>query len=283
MGAVQLDSFTKVKEMMDKMLAELKKQQQEEAEFKAYCIKELDQNEKTTYDKNELREDLEIKIDQLATLIKRLEGEIEAARGQIANTEVEIKKSSQTREGENAEFQSIVADQRAAQSILKKALQKLKDFYVKNMGNVQFAQRGSQEPPVKFNSYKANEGSSPVLGLIEQILEDSKALEAETTSAETTAQADYEKFVKDSNDLIKSLQQAVTDKTKAIAGANGDMAESNSDLENTNGELEDLKAYEADLHGQCDFTQKNFDIRQKARLQEMEAIQAAKAILAVAK
>merc|ERR1712085_76535 len=120
-------------------------------------------------------------------------------------------------------------------------------------------------------------------GLIEQILEDSKALEAETTSAEFTAQADYEKFVKDSNDLIKSLQQAVTDKTKAIAGANGDMAESNSDLENTNGELEDLKAYEADLHGQCDFTQKNFDIRQKARLQEMEAIQAAKAILAGAK
>jgi len=281
--AVQLDSFTKVKEMMDKMLAELKKQQQEEAEFKAYCIKELDQNEKTTYDKNELRKDLEIKIDQLATLIKRLEDEIQAAKGQIANAELEIKKSSQTREGENAEFQSIVADQRATQSILKKALQKLKDFYVKNMGNVQFAQRGSQEPPVKFNSYKSNEGSSPVIGLIEQIVEDSKALEAETTSAEFTAQADYEKFVKDSNDLIVSLQQAVTDKTKAIAAANGDMAESNSDLENTNGELDDLKAYEADLHGQCDFVQKNFDIRQKARLQEMEAIQAAKAILAGAK
>jgi len=281
--AVQLDSFTKVKEMMDKMLAELKKQQQEEAEFKAYCIKELDQNEKTTYDKNELRKDLEIKIGQLATLIKRLEDEIQAAKGQIANAELEIKKSSQTREGENAEFQSIVADQRATQSILKKALQKLKDFYVKNMGNVQFAQRGSQEPPVKFNSYKSNEGSSPVIGLIEQIVEDSKALEAETTSAEFTAQADYEKFVKDSNDLIVSLQQAVTDKTKAIAAANGDMAESNSDLENTNGELDDLKAYEADLHGQCDFVQKNFDIRQKARLQEMEAIQAAKAILAGAK
>merc|ERR1712085_219387 len=97
------------------------------------------------------------------------------------------------------------------------------------------------EPPVKFNSYKANEGSSPVLGLIEQILEDSKALEAETTSAEFTAQADYEKFVKDSNDLIKSLQQAVTDKSKAIAAANGDMAGASSDLENTNGELDDLK------------------------------------------
>merc|ERR1712194_895956 len=235
-----------------------------------------DQNEKTTYDKNELRKDLEIKIDQLATLIKRLEDEIQAAKGQISNTEVEIKQASQTREGENAEFQSIVSDQRATQSILKKALQKLKDFYVKNIGKAVLAQRSAQEPPVKFNSYKANEGASPVIGLIEQILEDSKALETETTSAEFQAQADYEKFVKDSNDLIKSLQQAVTDKSKAIAAANGDMAGASS-------ELEDLQAYEADLHGQCDFTMKNFDIRQKARLQEMEAIQAAKSILAGAK
>jgi len=44
-----------------------------------------------------------------------------------------------------------------------------------------------------------------------------------------------------------------------------------------------LAQYEADLHEQCDFVLKNFDIRQKARLQEMEAVQAAKAILSGAK
>lgn len=57
------------------------------------------------------------------------------AKKQIAETEVEIKKSSQSREAENAEFQRVVADQRATQSILAKALQKLKDFYMKNMGS----------------------------------------------------------------------------------------------------------------------------------------------------
>lgn len=44
-----------------------------------------------------------------------------------------------------------------------------------------------QEPPVKFNSYKTNAAGSPVIGLIEQIMEDSKALEAETTAAEFKA------------------------------------------------------------------------------------------------
>jgi septal ring factor EnvC (AmiA/AmiB activator) len=278
--AVQLDSFTKVKEMMDKMLAELKEEQAEEVKFKAYCETELNQNEKTVFDKNEHRKDLETSIQQLTNLIKKLGDEIAEAKAQIANAELEIKKASQDREAENSEFQTVVADQRATQAILSKALQKLNDFYEKGIGNkVALAQRSAQEPPVKFNSYKTNSGSSPAIGLIKQILEDSKALEAETTSGEFKAQADYEMFVRDSNDLIKSLQEAIAAKSKAIATAESDKAEASADHESTVGELESLAAYEADLHHQCDFVLKNFDIRQKARLQEMEAIQAAKAIL----
>ena len=51
--AVQLAGFTKVKEMMDTMVAELKKQQAEEVTFKGYCATELDETEKTTYNMNE--------------------------------------------------------------------------------------------------------------------------------------------------------------------------------------------------------------------------------------
>merc|ERR1719436_2226742 len=60
--SVQLDSFTKVKEMMDTMVAELKKEQEEEVKFKAYCTKELDVTEKTTFTKTVQKEDLETKI-----------------------------------------------------------------------------------------------------------------------------------------------------------------------------------------------------------------------------
>merc|ERR1712217_572512 len=93
------------------------------------------------------------------------------------------------------------------------------------------------------------------------------------------AQADYEKFVKDSNNLISQLSEAVTTKTKAKSAAGQDTAEANGNLDNTNEELESLASYEGDLHSQCDFVLKNFEVRQKARLQEMEAIQSAKAIL----
>jgi len=45
------------------------------------------------------------------------------------------------------------------------------------------------------------------------------------------------------------------------------------------GVLESLALTEQDLHGECDFVLKNFAIRQKARMDEMEAIGQAKAIL----
>lgn len=276
--AVQLDSFTKVKEMMDSMIKDLKAQQEEEVKEKAYCVKEFSENEKATFDKNEVKQDLEAKIGSLGALIKALNKEIAEAKDQISATSTEIRKASQARETENAEFQATVADQRATQSILSKALMRLKDFYAKGIGKKVFLQ-GGQTPPVKFNAYKANSGSSPVMGFIEQIIEDSKKLESEATAGEYQAQADYEKFVKDSNDLISQLSEAVTSKTKAKSAADQDTAQATGDLDNTNEELESLAAYEGDLHSQCDFLLKNFEIRQRARLQEMEAIQAAKGIL----
>mmetsp|Transcript_95072 Transcript_95072/g.255717 ORF Transcript_95072/g.255717 Transcript_95072/m.255717 type:complete len:779 (+) Transcript_95072:50-2386(+) len=276
--AVQLDSFTKVKEMMDTMVAELKTQQAEEVKFKDYCNDELKENDRTTYDKTELKQDLEAKIASLEALMEQLAMGIAAAKDQIAATELEVKQASQTREQENKEFQSVVADQRATQAILNKALMKLKDFYHKGIGKEVFAQ-AAQEPPVKFNSYNNNAGSSPVIGLIEQIIEDSKALEAETTAGETQAQAGYQQFVKDGNNLITDLQAAVASKSKNSAAADADKAQASADHTNTVGELESLGQYNADLHAECDFVLKNFDIRQKARLQEIEAIQAAKGIL----
>merc|ERR1719443_2613731 len=269
--SIGLDSFTKIKEAMDKMVSELKAEQEEEVKFKAHCTKEMNNNEKETYEKTEAKEDLEALIEKLTKLVKKLSEEIAAANAQIAETETAILKASQVREGENAEFQTVVADQRATQDILTKALGKLKAFYKSAKGGA-FAQRAAQEPPVKFNSYSKNAGASPVIGLIEQIIEDSKALENEAVAGETEAQKSYETFVKDSNDLIGQLTEAVSQKTKAKANAKMDSEQAKGDLESTNGELEALALYEGDLHQDCDFVLKNFNIRQKARTDEMEAI-----------
>jgi len=277
---VQLDGFGKVKEAMDKMVADLKKEQQEEVELKQFCEKEFNQNEKETYENNEQKDDLEEKMDELEALIKKLDEEISDAKTQIEETTVGVKKASQTREEQNAEYQATVSDQRATQTILTKALDKLKAFYKKAKGGAGFVQdQLKQTPPVQFGKMKSNAGASPVIGMIEQIVEDSKKTEADAISTEKEAQANYETFVKDSNNLIKELTDAITEKTDGIASSKTEAENAKSDHTATVEELELLAEHKAELHGQCDFTLSNFDIRQKARLQEIEAIGQAKAIL----
>mmetsp|Transcript_17541 Transcript_17541/g.44118 ORF Transcript_17541/g.44118 Transcript_17541/m.44118 type:complete len:771 (-) Transcript_17541:106-2418(-) len=277
--AVQLDAFAKVKELMDKMMADLKDQQAEEVTFKDHCGSEMDSTETTLYEKGELKKDLQSNIERLESLMKKLDEEIEASKVQISGAQIEVKKAGQQREQENKEFQSVVADQRATQGILKKALIKLEDFYKKGIGKALLLQRSAQTPPVQFGDYKSSAGASPVIGLIKQILEDSAKLETEAMDSESSAQADYEGFVKDSNELAKGLAQAIISKSDASASAKTETAQAAEDLDSTKGELGSLSAYEADLHEQCDWSLKNFDIRQKARAQEMEAIAKAKAFL----
>eukprot|EP00747_Dinoflagellata_sp_TGD_P136756 gnl/TRDRNA2_/TRDRNA2_175597_c0_seq17.p2 gnl/TRDRNA2_/TRDRNA2_175597_c0~~gnl/TRDRNA2_/TRDRNA2_175597_c0_seq17.p2 ORF type:complete len:412 (-),score=166.08 gnl/TRDRNA2_/TRDRNA2_175597_c0_seq17:99-1202(-) len=275
--SVQLDNFSKVKEAMDAMVAELKTEQQEEVEFKSYCNAEFDKNEKETFTKNKEKEDLEGKMDQLGKTIKQLTKEIADAKKQIADTEVAIKKASETREAENAEYQTVVADQRATQTILKKAVKKLESFYKKAAAAAALVQQtppGGGLAPVKKNA-----GAGPVMGMIEDIIEDSKEIESEAVAAEKQAQKDYEAFVKDSNSLIADLSATVEEKTKALAAANLELEGASGDHESVSDELEALAGVKQDLHGECDFVLKNFEVRQKARLQEMEAIAEAKQIL----
>jgi hypothetical protein len=297
---VQLDSFEQVKKALDTFVADLKDQQAEEVEFKAYCVKELDDNEKERYDRARTKKELEQELGRLDALMTALQKEISANNDQIRETQTDVKKASQNREVENAAFQTTINDQRAIQEILQKALQRLKDFYATRLtgegpannqlnplkreiaenapGRV-LIQRTVQTPPAHFNDLKSNAGASPVMSLIEQIIGDSKTLEAESVAAERKAQTDYENLVKDSNALISQLKKSVVEKTEASANAKAESGASKSNLVSTVGELESLAQFEGDLHSQCDFVLKNFDVRQKARLQEITAVQQAKAIV----
>jgi len=275
--AVQLDAFTKVKEAMDQMIAELKEEQADEVKLKEYCTAQLNENAQTTLAKTQEKEDLERKMEQLQTLQARLTKEIEEAKATISTTETEIKKASETREKENAEFQTTIADQRATQSILQKVLKKLSAVY----GKKTLIQKSARQTPPGggFKPMKKNAGGSPVIGMIEQIIEESVAVEKEAVTAEKEAQEGYETFVKNGNDLIAELETNIVDKEKAHATADEELIQAGTDHGSTVGELEDLAEVKANLHDECDFVLKNFDIRQKARLQEIEAIQEAKGIL----
>ena len=62
------------------------------------------------------------------------------------------------------------------------------------------------------------------------------------------------------------------------AQAEADLVETKEAKEAAMLELEQLANYKAELHQSCDFVLKNFDLRQTARDEEVEALKQAKAI-----
>merc|ERR1719335_1369403 len=158
----------------------------------------------------------------------------------------------------------------------------LKSFYEKKKGGVALMQQGPP-PPAGFKSYENNAGGSGVIAMITQIINDAKAMEAEAIHDEEDAQAAYESFVQGTNESITAKQRDIVSKSQAKATAEGDKATAEQNLDDTETELEQLSNEKADLHKACDFTLKNFDIRQEARDQEVEALRQAKAILSGAK
>jgi len=269
---VQLDAFSKVKTAIDNMVADLKDQQQKEVEKKAFCGKEFDDNEKMTYTTKETLADLVSTLAGLEATLEKLSEEIATAKKEIADMEVAIKQGSESREKENKEYQEEITDQRMMQAILQKALERMQQVY-KSAAFVQ------QTPPVKFQPMKQNAGASPVVGLLEQIIEDSKSVEGDAISGEKDSQKAYEEFVNNANDSIKALNNGIQAKSDATAQATKEKSEAETQKRSTEERLEDLGEYNGDLHSDCDFVLKNFDTRQDARLQEIEALNNAKAYL----
>jgi len=272
----QLDAFTRVKAAIDQMVVQLQKEQKDEQAHRDWCIGERNTNDRQTEKRERDKSDLEALIDELNQKIDAMAKEIVTLEAEIKDAQIQIKRAGEDREAENKEFQTTVTDQRATQAVLGKALQVLQSFYNKT-GLLQQPMNGA--PPAGFKEYQKNRGSGGVMQLIQTIMSDAGRMEKEAVQAERDAQAAYETFVKDTNGDIASKQRAITNLAEDKAKGEQDRTQANDDLTAAMTELEQLAAYSAELHASCDYTVKNYDVRQTARAQEIEALQQAKAIL----
>merc|ERR1719440_1254107 len=230
------------------------------------------------------KSDLIAKIEDLEMTIQTLTKAIDQLKSEVAEMQVQLKRAGEDREKQNKEFQQTVADQRATQKLLAAALNILKGFYEKKAAAfVQMQQPAGPPPPPGFEAYKKNAAAPGVMGMIQQIINDAKAMEAEAIRSEEDAQKAYEEFVKDTNASIEAKSKDIVNKSEEKAKAEADKTEAEEAKENVIIELEQLSNENADLHKSCDFVVKNFEIRQTARDEEIEALKQAKAILSGAK
>jgi chromosome segregation ATPase len=278
---VRLDAFVRVKKAIDDMVTALLKEKADEIKHKDFCVDEFNKNQMETEKKERKKSDLIAKVEDLDMQIAELTKALDTLKSEIAEMQVQMKRAGEDREKENKEFQTVISDQRATQKLLKATLTILQDFY----GKAALLQRqpAGPPPPAGFEEYKKSESSGGVMGMIQQIIDDAKAMEAEAIRDEEDAQKAYEEFVKETNASIEEKSKDIVNKSENKAKAEAELVETKESKEATMLELEQLSNMNAELHQSCDFVMKNFDVRQTARDEEVEALKQAKAILSGAK
>ena len=190
---VRLDAFVRVKKAIDDMVTALLKEKADEIKHKDFCTDEFNKNQMQTEKKERKKSDLIAKIEDLDMQIDR--------------------------EKENKEFQTVITDQRATQKLLKATLTILQDFY----GKAALLQRQpAGPPPAGFEEYKKSESSGGVMGMIQQIIDDAKAMEAKAIRDEEDAQKAYEEFVKETNASIEEKSKDIVNKSETKAKTEAD-------------------------------------------------------------
>jgi len=259
----------------------LGKEKQDEIQKKDFCREEFNQNAMAEHLTTREKTDTEAKLAQLTAAINKLTDEIAALDAEIAKLQADLKQAGESRDKQRKEFQSTVADQRASQKVLASAMNVLKGFYAKQAAAALV--QTHQPMPAGGDAYKKSGASGKVLAMIQQIITDAKAMEAEAMRDEAAAEKAHEKFTKETNEVIAVKNDSIANKKATRADKSAAKVEAKKDLEATMLELEQLGNTKTELHQSCDFTLKNFDVRQTARDEEVDALKQAKSILSGSK
>jgi len=308
--------FGKIIALIDKLSAQLKAEQGEDDAKQDYCNTEIDKNEDTHKVQSNEKSDLETSIEDGKEQITNLKTEIEALDDGIKALDKEVAEATEIREKEHEDFVSSLAGNSAAVDLLKFAKNRLNKFYnpsqykappkrelseeqqitINNGGTlaptdapggiagtgIGFSQSDAAPPPPPEAdmAYKKKGGeSSGVIRLIDMIINDVDKEIQTMELEEKDAQGDYEKFSADAQSKRAEDSKSMTDKEAALADAEEQLVDDKGALKNKKTDLMNTDKTLSDLHADCDFLLKYYEVRKEARTGEIDAMGKAKDVL----
>jgi len=270
------DPFGKVKKMIKDLIVRLMEEANEEAEHKGWCDTELSTNEQTRKEKTESVQMLHAEIDELKASLAQLGEDITELSKAVAELDAGMAKSTEMRQTEKADNTATIKDASDAQTAVAQALVVLKEFYAKAAESTSFL----QAPDIFDSPYKGmGAESGGVVGMLEVIESDFARLEAETSSAEATAQKTYDEFMTDSK--VDKAQKTTDSEHKTAKKQDQEQALTvkSGDLEGTQKELDAALAYFDKLKPSCVDAGVSYEDRVGRRKEEIQSLQEALKIL----
>jgi len=284
------DVFLTLKNLITKMVGDRKAEQAEEVKIKDSCTANLTANEVKVTAEYEVKDDLDGKKEDLENLIATVTKHLDEAKAEKAAQELALQTAAVNRGKENLAFQKERLDQRSTQEILAKALERLQKFYsrgkdkdAEELAQVDMRTRrdsaAKQAPPPTFKPYKKAGGAGGVVGILQNVIAESVAVEKELMAAEQEAQTAYGEFSSTSNKVLKALGESISTGEGEKAKADGEFVETKETLMTSMKNIVNLGEVQTGLHRNCDYILHNFDARQGARVAEIEGMDQALAML----
>jgi len=283
--------FTKVLKMIDDMVVNLKNEQVQDDTKKGYCAKQFDESDDKKKVLEQTVSDEETAISEATDKLSTLKDEIKALQKGMKNLDQSVAESSEQRKEEHSEFSELMASDSAAKEILKFAINRLNKFYNPRLHKaeanfVQIEQHNNHKKdapgpaPETYGELKPKtEENNGVISMINLLIKD---LDKEMTEAETNeedSQKDYEQSMRDAAEKRTSDSKAMTEKASAKAKLETALEEHKEGKASAGKELMATVQYIGNLHSDCDWLMKYFDVRQEARASEIDALGKAKAVL----
>jgi DNA repair exonuclease SbcCD ATPase subunit len=261
-GGSKADIFGKIKGLIGDMIEKLEAEAEADATEKAFCDKELAETNQKKDDKTAEIEKLTAKIDKMSANSKQLKSEVATLQEELAKLTTSQAEMDKIRAEEKAVFEANSAETEKGLNGVKLALKVLNEYYSKD------AAHGS-----------AGGASSGIIGLLEVCESDfSKAL-TEMTTAEQTAQQEYDAQTKENEITKATKEQDVKYKTKEFNGLDKGISEYSSDRSGVETELAAVNTYLSEIEGRCIAKAETYSERKERRAAEIAGLKDALTVL----
>jgi len=305
--------------LIDDLVATLKQEQLDDDNKREYCAFELDKTDDRRKQLEDTIADLATLIDESEEAIAKLAAEIQALKSSIAALDKSVAQATEQRQAENAEFKDLMSSNSASKDVILFAKNRMNKFYNPKLykappkrdlseGDQIYVNTGGDIPTeapggiantgitalVQLASHKAAPGPPPevaaaytkksgekggVIAMMDLLVADLDKEMNEAKVEEKNAQEEYEQTMSDSADKRRQDSKSLTDKESAKADLTSSLEQSQGEKKSTEKKHMDTMRYLGNLHSECDWLLKYFEVRKTSRADEMDALGNAKAVL----
>eukprot|EP00933_Yihiella_yeosuensis_P017310 TRINITY_DN14498_c0_g1_i3.p1 TRINITY_DN14498_c0_g1~~TRINITY_DN14498_c0_g1_i3.p1 ORF type:complete len:288 (-),score=96.69 TRINITY_DN14498_c0_g1_i3:241-1104(-) len=281
--------------MIDDMIAMMTKQSQDDENKKEYCEDSFYSSERSQKSLTRDIGDIKASIKDKKSSVEQLATQIKALQDGMALLDKTTKQAADDRAKETAQTKALVAENTLAMGLLDKASNVLNKFYNPQLYVAKttpspydpyaFVQvEGSlkvEKPPKTFgDTYTGSKDSSPVLGMLAQLKSDLNQEIKVAQGGEELSEKEFQRAMASAATKRTADQDSLNSKNQAKADFEEGVASERATQEEKEQEMKASEEVVKNLHNECDWLLKNYDLRRNARKEEGESLKRAKATLA---